>query len=100
LCRSVILNRVAAPWILLAFTALMTVVGAALATNYRDVATKHIRAAQRWSPRLRRKPADPAAFVLLDRMLGALFAVVGAATFLLTAIDLIIGPGRFIEYGP
>jgi hypothetical protein len=38
--------------------------------------------------------------VLLDRMLGALFAAVGAATFLLTLIDLIIGPGRLIDYGP
>jgi hypothetical protein len=95
----VTLNGVVAPWILLAFAALMTVVGAALATNYRDVATKHIRAAQQWSPRFRRKPADPATFVLLDRMLGALFATIGAATFLLTAIDLIVGPGRFIEYG-
>ncbi|MEV6924471.1 hypothetical protein AB0M46_08175 [Dactylosporangium sp. NPDC051485] len=90
----------ATPWILLAFTAAMTVAGAALATNYRDVATKHIRAAQRWSPRLRRKPADPAGFVRLDRMLGAFFAVVGGLAFLLTAIDLIVGPGRFIGYGP
>ncbi|MGI5183825.1 hypothetical protein ACQEVZ_46980 [Dactylosporangium sp. CA-152071] len=90
----------AAPWILLAFTAIVTLVGAALATNYRDVATKHVRAAQGWSPRLRRKPADPAPFILLDRILGSLFAVVGAATFLLTAIDLIVGPGRFIDYGP
>jgi hypothetical protein len=94
------LCSVAASWILLAFAGLMTVVGAALATNYRDVATKHVQAAQRWSPRLRRRPRDPASFVLLDRMLGALFAVAGAATFLLTLIDLIVGPGRFIDYGP
>ena len=83
-----IVNDVVSPWILLACTAFMTVVGAALATNYRDVATKHIRAAQQWSPRLRRKPTDPAPFVLLDRMLGGLLAVVGAATFL--AIDLVV----------
>lgn len=95
-----ILNDVATPWILLACTAFMAVVGAALATNYRDVATKHIRAAQQWSPRLRRKPTDPAPFVLLDRMLGGLFAVIGVAMFLLIAIDLIVGPGRFIDYGP
>lgn len=51
-------------------------------------------------PRLRRKPADPIAFDLLHRMLGALFAVVGTATFLLTTIDLIVGPGRLIACDP
>jgi hypothetical protein len=60
----------------LAFTGLMTVVGAALATNHRDSVTRHVRAAQRKSPRLRRGATEAARFVLLDRMLGVLFAVV------------------------
>jgi hypothetical protein len=96
----VILADMAAPWILLGFAILSTVVGTALATNYRDLATKHIWAAQRWSPRLRRQPADPTPFVLLGRVLGAFFAVVGAALLVLTVADLIVGPGRFIQYGP
>ncbi|WP_433618339.1 hypothetical protein ACQP2P_20850 [Dactylosporangium sp. CA-139114] len=90
----------AAPWIALGFAILLTVVGIVLATNYRDLATRHIRAAQRWSPQFRRQPADPTPFVLLDRVLGAFFAIAGAAWVVLTVADLIVGPGRFIQYGP
>jgi hypothetical protein len=97
---AVALSSAVGPWILLAFTGLMAVAGAALATDYRGIATKHVRAARQWSPRLRRKPVDLAAFVVFDRMLGALFTIVGVAVFLVTAIDLIVGPGRFVDYGP
>ena len=77
----------------------MTALGGVLATNYRQLATKHVRAAQRRSPRLRRSPSNPAPLILLDRIIGAIFALVGAAMFLLTLIDLIVGPGRLIHYG-
>ena len=84
---------------MLGFGILLMVVGGLLATNYRELATKHIRAAQRWSPRLRRNSGDPAPLVLIDRIIGAIFALLGAAMFLLALIDLIVGPGRLIQYG-
>ena len=84
---------------MLGFGILLMVVGGLLATNYRELATKHIRAAQRWSPRLRRNSRDPAPLVLIDRIIGAIFALLGAAMFLLALIDLIVGPGRLIQYG-
>ena len=84
---------------MLGFGILLTVVGGLLATNYRGLATKHIRAAQRRSTRRRRNPMDPAPLVLIDRIIGAVFAFLGAAMFLLALIDLIVGTGRLIQYG-
>ncbi|MEV6843494.1 hypothetical protein [Actinoplanes sp. NPDC051411] len=89
----------AAPWIALGFSIFMTVAGTALATNYRELAAKHVRAAQRWSPRFRRGPADQTPLVILDRIIGGIFAVVGGVMSCLVLLDLIVGPGRLIYYG-
>ena len=94
LCRRGTLADVAGPWINLGFTILMTVVGGALATNYRGLATKHVRLSQRWSPRLRRRPPDPASFVLIERIIGVVMVLVGTVMVPLTLIDLVVGTGR------
>ena len=90
----------AAASLTLGLAILLTATGIALVTNYRQLATKHIQAAQRWSPRFRRQRADPTRLVLLDRVVGAALAAVGAALIVLTIVDLIVGPGRFVQYGP
>jgi hypothetical protein len=94
------LANVAAALITPGLAVLLTVTGIAFLTNYRQLATRHIQAAQRWSPRFRRRPARRTRLVLLDRVLGAVLAVVGAALIVLTTVDLIVGPGRFVQYGP
>ena len=73
-----------------------SVVGTVLATNYRDLVVKHIKVSQQWSP-FRREPLDPAPFIILERVLGAVFAVFGTALLVLAIADLIVGPGRFIH---
>lgn len=70
----------------------MMVAGGALATNYRGLATKHVRLALRWSPRFRRRTPDAASLVLMDRIAGAVCALAGAAVFLPTLIDLVVAP--------
>lgn len=93
------LAHVAAPWVSLGFAIVLVAVGGVLVTNCRHLATKHVRAAQRLSPRLRRRPADLAPTVLLDRIIGGVFALIGVAMLLMTVIDLIVGPGRLVHYG-
>ncbi|MER7283821.1 hypothetical protein ABT369_56350 [Dactylosporangium sp. NPDC000244] len=66
-----------------------------LATNYRDLARKHIRAAMRWSPRLgaRNRMTEQDA-LLLDRGIGAIFAIVGALLVMRAVSDILTAAGQ------
>jgi hypothetical protein len=37
--------------------------------------------------------------VRLERVIGVVFAIIGAVMLLLVTIDLIAGPGKLIQYG-
>jgi hypothetical protein len=91
---------VAAASITVGLAIILTATGTVLVTNYRQLATTHFQAAQRWRPRFRRQRVDSIRLVLLDRVVGAALAVVGAALVLLTIVDLIVGPGRLVQYSP
>jgi hypothetical protein len=89
----------ASAWFVLCVGVVFAAAGTVLATNYHDLVAKHIKVAQQWSP-FRREPLDPAPFIVLERVLGAVFAVLGTALLVLAIADLIVGPGRFIQQGP
>ncbi|MER7009561.1 hypothetical protein ABT297_41845 [Dactylosporangium sp. NPDC000555] len=78
----------------LVISLLITSVGVVLATNYRDLARKHVRAAMRWSPRLRpRNRIAERDALILDRAIGSIFAAMGTFMTVHAVSDILAATG-------